>query len=139
MHLNHELRRSLWRLLRRLARRLRRRLSSSRLLRRMTGSWRSRLVRRTAGQARRHRAAWNADERTMRRVAEVQRGGLSSEQSDARYASGQHPGGIHQRSTAPPPADADSSQHQRPEHEEPQDRVERVRGRERRMPSTRRG
>jgi len=41
----------------------------------------------------------NADERTQRRIAEEQHGGISSQESAERYASGENPGGTHQGGT----------------------------------------
>jgi hypothetical protein len=41
----------------------------------------------------------NADERTQRRLAEEQQGGISSQESAERYASGENPGGTHQGGT----------------------------------------
>jgi hypothetical protein len=39
--------------------------------------------------------AEHADERTQRRTAEEQSGGMSSQESAERYASGENPGGTH--------------------------------------------
>jgi hypothetical protein len=51
-----------------------------------------------------HRVAREtADERTIRRLAEEQAGGISSQESDARYVSGENPGGLHQKARRPPP------------------------------------
>ncbi|MDI1484523.1 hypothetical protein [Polyangium sp. y55x31] len=38
----------------------------------------------------------HADEKTQRRIAESQHGGISSEESSRRYEIGDHPGGTHQ-------------------------------------------
>lgn len=102
-----------------------------------------RSVRRTAEQVRKERAggeggAWTTDERTQRRIAEVQHGGEPSEVSAEKYARGENPGGTHQHAHVDREGGA-SPVHQRPEHEEPQDREERVPGGARRMASTRRG
>src|SRR3954468_20934374 len=56
--------------------------------------------RRTRIQARPRRAKKvieYADERTMRRMAEAERGGLSSRESTARYERGENPGGLHHK------------------------------------------
>jgi hypothetical protein len=45
----------------------------------------------------------NADERTQRRIAEEQAGGISSQESAERYASGDNPGGTHQGGTQADP------------------------------------
>lgn len=81
-------------------------------------------------------APWQADERTMRRVAEAEAGGISSQESAARYARGENPGGTHQKATGRP---SEQMPHPRPSFEEPQERVERAPRGERRLPSTRRG
>lgn len=47
--------------------------------------------------------AQHADERTIRRTAEHQRGGMSTEEMHARYDSGVNPGGIHQGATRSSP------------------------------------
>lgn len=74
-----------------------------------------------------------ADERTMRRIAEAQAGGMSSDEGRARYERGEHPGGLHGKAERPPP-DAESF-----EDEEPQDRLEIHRGSRRiAMPAMRR-
>lgn len=120
-------------------RRVRRSLRSSKLVKRivrpLSPGWLPR-VRRTTAEVRDRRAtAWHADERTMRRVAEAEHGGISSEESAARFARQENPGGTHQkavrREEGPP--------HPRPEQEEPQERVERVPGGEKHMPAVRRG
>jgi hypothetical protein len=76
----------------------------------------------------------HADERTIRRVLEEQHGGISSEESDARYASGENPGGLHHKM-----AHHDGPEHQRPSLEEPQDRKERRPGHNKHMSANRRG
>lgn len=81
-------------------------------------------------------APWQADERTMRRVAEAEAGGISSQESAARYARGENPGGTHQKATGRP---SEQIPHPRPSFEEPQERVERAPRGEKRLPSTRRG
>src|SRR5689334_10035332 len=45
--------------------------------------------------ARRTEPRPHADERTIRRIAEAQRGGMSSDESARRYAQGDNPGGTH--------------------------------------------
>ncbi len=79
-----------------------------------------------------HRRPQTADERTIRRIAEAQAGGISSQESDARYESGEHPGGLHGKAFRPPP-DAEVY-----EWEEPGDRTQTHRGTRRTMSSTRR-
>lgn len=74
-----------------------------------------------------------ADERTIRRIAEEQSGGLSSAESDARYVRGENPGGLHHKARRPPP-DAEMF-----ELEEPVGRTEKHRGTRRTMAFTRRG
>lgn len=76
-----------------------------------------------------------ADERTMRRVAEAQNGGISSAESDARFARGENPGGMHHKAVRRDEGEV----HPRPEREEPQGREERVPGGQRRLAETRRG
>ena len=49
----------------------------------------------------------HADERTIRRIAEAQMGGVSSQESDARYQRGENPGGIHQKAPPPPEVQLD--------------------------------
>ncbi|MDI1450885.1 hypothetical protein [Polyangium sp. 6x1] len=73
-----------------------------------------------------------ADERTMRRIAEAQSGGISSQESDARYESGEHPGGLHGKAVRPPP-DAEMY-----EIDEPADRTQTHRGSRRTMSTMRR-
>ncbi|MCC6554645.1 MAG: hypothetical protein IT372_16830 [Polyangiaceae bacterium] len=119
-------------------RRLRRSLRSSGLVRRIVrplSGDRLRRVRRTAEEVRARGPAWHADERTMRRVAEAEHGGLSSEESAARFARHENPGGTHGKA----PVREEGPPHERPEQEEPQERVERVPGGERRLRATRRG
>lgn len=129
-----------------LVRRVRRSLSSSRVLRKVGARMPQRSVRRTRPteeQARKERAggegaAWTTDERTQRRIAEVQRGGEPSEVSAEKYARGVNPGGTHHHEHVEHEGGA-SPVHQRPEHEEPQEREERHPGGARHMASTRRG
>jgi hypothetical protein len=70
----------------------------------------------------RARVPKTADERTMRRIAEAQAGGMSSEEGRARWERGDHPGGLHGKAEKPP-ADAELF-----EVEEPHDRTEMHRG-----------
>jgi hypothetical protein len=79
-----------------------------------------------------HRRPETADERTIRRVAEAQAGGISSQESDARYERGENPGGLHHKAERPPP-DAEMF-----EIEEPPDRTQTHRGSRRTMASNRR-
>jgi hypothetical protein len=82
----------------------------------------------------RHRvASETADERTIRRTAERQAGGMSSQESDARYVSGENPGGLHQKARRPEP---DSEEY---ETEDPYGRTETHRHTRRTMAFTRRG
>ena len=93
--------------------------------------------RRTRIRARPHRAKQvveYADERTMRRIAEAERGGLSSRESTARYERGENPGGLHHKAVR-----REGPEHERPGMEEPQERREKVPGGPRRIPVTRRG
>jgi hypothetical protein len=90
--------------------------------------------------ARRDRRAWwrppsePADERTIRRVAEAQSGGLSSSESAARYERGENPGGLHHRAVR-----REGPEHPRHHLEEPKERKEKVPGGTRRIPVMRRG
>jgi hypothetical protein len=79
-------------------------------------------------------AAAHADERTIRRMAEAERGGLSSQESAARYARGENPGGMHHKSVR-----REVPEHQRPELYEPQERKETVPGKEKHIAVMRRG
>ena len=131
------MRRSLWRILGGLMRRVRRSLRSSRLVRRIfrplfPGPLQR--VQRVASQVRARGSAWHADERTLRRVAEAERGGISSEESAARFARQENPGGTHHKAPR-----REERAHPRPAQEEPQARVERVPGGEKRMHAVRRG
>jgi hypothetical protein len=67
-------------------------------------------------------------------MAEAEHGGLSSEQSAARYERGENPGGTHQKAVR-----HDGPVHERPKLEEPQERKETIPGREKHIPVTRRG
>jgi hypothetical protein len=80
------------------------------------------------------RAPVHADERTLRRIAEAERGGLSSKESAARYARGENPGGLHHKAVR-----HEGPEHQRPELYEPQERKETVPGGERHIAVMRRG
>lgn len=70
----------------------------------------------------RRRIPETSDERTMRRIAESQAGGISSKESDARYERGENPGGLHHKGQRLPP---DAEQF---EIEEPPDRLQTHRG-----------
>jgi hypothetical protein len=121
-----------------LMKRVRRALRSSTLVRRIVrplSQGRLRRVRRTAEDVFARRSAWHADERTLRRTAEMERGGLSSEESAARFARRGYRGGTHQKAVH----QDEGPLHQRPEQEEPQERVERTPGGEKHMPAVRRG
>jgi len=78
------------------------------------------------------RAPVVADERTIRRIAEAQSGGMSSSESAARYERGEHAGGLHGKARRTPP-DAQIF-----EFDEPPARTETHRGTRRTMASTRR-
>lgn len=81
----------------------------------------------------RPRVPKTSDERTMRRIAEAQAGGMSSQEGRARYEHGEHPGGLHGKAKLPLP-DAEEF-----EDEEPRDRLEIHRGSRRAaMPAMRR-
>jgi hypothetical protein len=75
-----------------------------------------------------------ADERTIHRIAEAERGGLSTEASAALYESGENPGGLHHKAVR-----REGPEHPRPKLEEPQERKERVPRGERHIPVVRRG
>jgi len=77
----------------------------------------------------------HADERAARRAAEAEHGGLSTEESDARYERGENPGGLHHKAVRR----EEGPEHPRPEQEEPQERKERVPGGERHLGAVRRG
>ena len=128
---------SVWRVFRGWMRRVRRSLRSSRLVRRIfhpLSPGPVQRVRRAASQVRARGSAWHADDRTLRRVAEAERGGISSEESAARFARQENPGGTHHKAPR-----REESPHPRPAQEEPQARVERVPGGEKRMHAVRRG
>jgi hypothetical protein len=81
-----------------------------------------------------------SDERTQRRMAEAQHGGISSAEGSARWERGENPGGLHHKAQRNPEAEADRMpERERPDDEEPQARVDRVPGGERHLPATRRG
>lgn len=80
------------------------------------------------------RAPAHADERTIRRIAEAERGGLSSKESAARYMRGENPGGLHHKAVH-----HEGPEHQRPAFYEPQERKETVPGGERHIAVMRRG
>ena len=63
---------------------------ADRLLEGARSRWRGRLQQEPAARA-------HADERTIRRIAEAELGGISSEESVARYARGENPGGLHHK------------------------------------------
>jgi len=74
-----------------------------------------------------------SDERTMRRIAEAQVGGMSTEEGLARYQSGQHRGGLHGKAEPPQPDGEEF------EDQEPSDRLDIHRGgRRAAMPAMRR-
>jgi hypothetical protein len=67
-------------------------------------------------------------------MAEAERGGLSSAESAARWASGDNPGGLHHKAVR-----RDGPEHPRLADEEPQDRKERTPRGIRHMAASRRG
>ncbi len=89
---------------------------------------------RRVARAWRRRKTEHADEGTIRRVAEAQRGGLSSRESWARYLRGENPGGLHHRAVR-----REGPEHPRHHLEEPKERKEKVPGGPRRIPIMRRG
>jgi hypothetical protein len=134
------LRRSVRRIATKLANRVTHALSANglmlRALRRMAQAL-DRHVRRAAeARIEIRRTGQRSDERTLRRVAEAQQGGLSSQESAARYARGDNPGGIHHRAA---PHLREGQLYEGPDGEEPPARAERAPGRPKRMASTRRG
>jgi hypothetical protein len=92
------------------------------------------LARRRPTPARRRPTIEHADERTIRRIAEAERGGLSSRESAARYERGENPGGLHHKAVR-----REGPEHPRPRLEEPQERKEKVPGGTRHIPVMRRG
>lgn len=76
----------------------------------------------------------HADEKTIRRLAERERGGLSSRESAARYERGENPGGLHHKAVR-----REGPEHPRHHLEEPKERKEKVPGGERHIPVMRRG
>jgi hypothetical protein len=81
-----------------------------------------------------------ADERTQRRMAEAERGGLSSAEGIDRWMRGENPGGLHHKASRNPEEEPDRvPERERPAQEEPQGRHERMPGRQRALPATRRG
>jgi hypothetical protein len=81
-----------------------------------------------------------ADERTMRRIAEAQNGGMSSAEGTERWLRGENPGGLHHKAQRRPEDEPDMMpERERPEQEEPQGRKERMPGGERHLPENRRG
>lgn len=75
-----------------------------------------------------------ADERTLRRLAESERGGLSTRESAARYERGENPGGLHHKAVR-----RKGPEHPRHHPEEPRERKEKVPGGTRRIAVMRRG
>ncbi len=100
------------------------------LLARLASAYRRREVAEPASPL----AAPPADERTARRLAEAERGGLSSAESAARLACGDNPGGLHHKRVQ-----REGPERPRPEQDEPPERKERLHGREKHLPALRRG
>lgn len=76
----------------------------------------------------------------MRRMAEAEHGGISSEEGAARWARGENPGGLHHKAPRSPEDEPDQMPpRERPELEEPQGRKERLPHHERQMAEVRRG
>lgn len=88
-------------------------------------------------------APQHADERTIRRTAEHQQGGMSTEEMHARYDEGRHPGGLHEQATKPPEDLGEGrlreSPHAHPYDDEPPDPKLRRPGHGRSMSSKRAG
>ncbi len=76
----------------------------------------------------------HADERTIRRLAEHQRGGLSSREGVARYERGENPGGLHHKAVR-----REGPEHPQHHLDEPKERKEKVPGGVRCIPVMRRG
>jgi hypothetical protein len=76
----------------------------------------------------------HADEKTIRRLAEAERGGLSSRESSARYERGDNPGGLHHKAVR-----REGPEHARHHLDEPKERKEKVPGGTRRIAVMRRG
>jgi len=82
----------------------------------------------------------HADERSIRRMAEAEHGGMSSAEGTERWLRGANPGGLHHKAVRRPEDEAFMMpERERPAWEEPQGRKERVPGGERHIPATRRG
>jgi hypothetical protein len=79
-------------------------------------------------------ALGRSDERTWRRIAEAEHGGISSAESAARWERGENRGGTHRRSVR-----HEGPSHPRPEQDEPQGRKERELLGVKRMAVSRRG
>jgi hypothetical protein len=131
----HPMRRNVWRIVKGLMKRVRRALRSFTLVRRIVRPLSQGRVRRTAMDVLARRTPWYADERTLRKTAEAERGGFSSQESAARFARREHRAGTHQKAAMR----EEGPTHQRPEQEEPQARIERTPGGEKHMPDVRRG
>lgn len=82
----------------------------------------------------------HADERTRRRMAEAEHGGVSSEEGTERWLRGENPGGLHHKAPRAPAEEADlTAERQRPGQEEPPARKDRAPRGERQMAASRRG
>jgi len=85
----------------------------------------------------------HADEKTIRRKAESEGGGMSTEEMRARYDDGRHPGGLHEQAEKPPEDLAEGrmreSPHAHPYDDEPPDPKLRRPGHERGMSTKRAG
>lgn len=92
------------------------------------------LARRRPTLARRRPTPEHADERTIRRMAEAERGGASSRESSARYERGDNPGGLHHKAVR-----REGPEHARHHLDEPKERKEKVPGGTRRIAVMRRG
>lgn len=104
-----------------------------RLLQRLGGGRRAALGPRRPSE---RRAPVVADERTMRRIAEAQAGGISSAEAAGRWRRGENPGGIHHKAVRRVEDEADLA---RSDLDEPKARKERVPGGGRHLPTGRRG
>mgnify|MGYP007078503691 CR=1 FL=1 len=85
----------------------------------------------------------HADERTIRQAAEREHGGIGTDEMRARYETGEHPGGLHEKAPVPPEDVAEgrlrASPHAHPYDDEPPDPKLRRPGHRRAMSSKRAG
>lgn len=85
----------------------------------------------------------HADERTIRQAAEHERGGIGTGEMHARYETGDHPGGLHEKAAKPPEDQVGGrlreKPHAHPYDDEPPDPKTRRPGHRRAMSSKRAG